>query len=244
MKTSSEAIDDVIGFLANALLLNSEKKPNGIISTEQLDNSKSEDIIVNSLPLMFRQIQRGVLNVNIFVPNVEIPKANKEFDRSQRNRVRLGEIERLVIDSFDETGCYDGFDFSLRLQQINTFPDTGNKHFINCRIEYLAINLQGVVLLPPPADGSNFPIIITQQPVAQNWHTGDTFFLEVDFIGEGTVTWRGSDDGGLTFPYLNGTGKSFTHANTGPFDNGTYRAEILYSGGIVFSDAVTVVVLP
>lgn len=138
MKTNSDANYELREFLETSLLFTDPNKPNGILSSDRLDNSEAEDVIVEPLPLNARQIQEGVLNVNIFVQNKKLD-FNGVIDRSQRDQKRLAYLERLLTDAFE--GGFWGTDYNFALQQTNIIKDGNYEHFINARIEYTAVNI-------------------------------------------------------------------------------------------------------
>jgi hypothetical protein len=144
MKTISEATTSLIEFLTSSPLMLDAQKPTGIISTDRLDNSVLEDVIIEALPLNIKQIQEGVININIFVKNLEfdLPGGGKDF--SQRDRVRLAYLERLVYDSFgvDENDAVYKYNYNFSLQQTQIYEDSNNFHYLNIRVQFIAINIQ------------------------------------------------------------------------------------------------------
>lgn len=137
-KTNSDANYALRQTLKESVLFTDPRKPNGILSTDRLDNSVLEDVIVNGLPLNFKQIQEGVLNVNIFVPN-KVLEFEKTVDRSQRDSERIAELESLMVELFDD-GIW-GYDYNFALQQSVVYEDTKDTHYINFRVEYVAVNI-------------------------------------------------------------------------------------------------------
>jgi hypothetical protein len=117
------------------------KKPNGkLCKYERPQNSVLEDVVVNSLTLGRDDVQEGVLNVNIYVPNLEL--VSNPSDRSQPNTARLlylstlgntalGEGEEI----WDETGNY-----TFNIQQDNVMQDENNQHYVSFRVEFYSQN--------------------------------------------------------------------------------------------------------
>lgn len=141
-KTNSDANYSLKAFL-NERLMSLPNKPSGILSNDRLDNSTLEDVIIEPLPLNFKQIQEGVLNVNIFVENLNFELGegvDKRNDTSQRNSGRIAEIERMLVDIFDADDVFQ-FDYNFSLQQTAVYPDGETAHYINARIEYTALSM-------------------------------------------------------------------------------------------------------
>lgn len=94
----------------------------------------SEFIVINSLTLQGRQRQRGVLNVNVHVKNLNIGS-----DNSQPNTERLKELSRDVINTLNQTWVEN------KLIDINEsggiFREDNGYHFVNIKINYTKYNL-------------------------------------------------------------------------------------------------------
>lgn len=138
-KTVSEAAYALREFLKNSVLFTDAKKPNGILAYDRLNNSELEDTIIEPLAMQVNQLQEGVLNVNIFVPNLSLNFGGK-IDRSQRDAARIKVLERLALNALESDNVF-GFDYNFNLQQVNVFEDSDDWHYINLRVEYTAINL-------------------------------------------------------------------------------------------------------
>jgi hypothetical protein len=135
-------------FLQSSVLFSDAKKPTGILALNRLDNSVAEDVIIEPLPMNFATLQDGVINVNLFVPNLQMTltgDTGKYIDKSQRNQKRINELDRLMLQSFtpdDESDDAIYFDsYSFTYQQSNVFQDTNFQHYLNVRIEFNAITL-------------------------------------------------------------------------------------------------------
>lgn len=102
------------------------------------DNSDKEDIVVNSLPINFEQVQQAVLNVNIHVPNLKL-NINGVQDNSQPDRVRLDTITDLVMTAVKD---HVGSDYWFFIQQQNVFPSENfMEHYSNIRIDFYSENI-------------------------------------------------------------------------------------------------------
>lgn len=107
-----------------------------ILKYNRTTDSNLEDIIINSLPVTNQKIQRGLINVNIHVPNLVLKIDGKE-DRSTPNVPRLRTLSRLVLDLFQERWGASK-DYLLEVERENIFPD-GSNHFSNIRISFYSL---------------------------------------------------------------------------------------------------------
>lgn len=146
----TDATYSMRAFLQNSVLFSDAKKPTGILALNRLDNSVAEDVIIEPLPMNFGILQSGVINVNLFVANLQLTltgDTGKYIDKSQRNQKRINELDKLMLQAFtpgDESESEDAiyFDgYSFTYQQSNVFPDTNYQHYLNVRIEFNAITL-------------------------------------------------------------------------------------------------------
>jgi hypothetical protein len=58
-------------------------------------NSDKEDVVINSLPINNSQMQSGVFNVNIHVPNLVL-NINGNIDTTQPNHERIKQLTALA----------------------------------------------------------------------------------------------------------------------------------------------------
>jgi hypothetical protein len=139
--TSIDALNVLFQTIMNSSLFTDVKKPNGKLCKFQRPlDSELEDVVINSLALTKDDVQEGVLNVNVFVPNLKFETNTN--DRSQPDTARIKYLARLANDSlgdgediWDENGKY-----CFRIQQDNVFEDENYQHYINFRIEFNLIN--------------------------------------------------------------------------------------------------------
>jgi hypothetical protein len=131
--TSLDALDILYTHL-NGTLLQAANKPNGVLRRFQRPlNSTAEDVILNALPMNRDQLQRAVLNVNIYVKNLAL-----SGDNTQPDGRRLKELATLANQCITEQW---GTGYQFNVQQDNVFEDANNQHYINLRVEFRAINL-------------------------------------------------------------------------------------------------------
>lgn len=134
MKQSIEAQEDVRVVLLNAgvddLLSGSIR-----LNMRKLGSTK-EDVVINTLYWDGDQVQSGILNVNIHVPNLagqtgENPTA---VDRTQPNIQRFQQIADLIIPALQG---YSGADFLLHIRQPGKLENYGTEWLYNIEVEYI-----------------------------------------------------------------------------------------------------------
>ena len=103
----------------------------------RLANSTKEDVVVNGLVLNNAQLQRGIINVNIHVPNISIPLSGGGFDNSQPNSVRINNLTNAVIPLLKDQW---GSDYNFDIEQITLITEDKSS-FNNIRIEFQSINI-------------------------------------------------------------------------------------------------------
>jgi hypothetical protein len=116
-------------FLTAAMLTGEVRKYN-----RSLD-SNAEDIVINSLPVNNNQLQSGIVNVNVHVPNIQDNGLTGQ-DNSQPNIKRIKEISDLVILALDNT--FGSF-YNCTVQQQNLIQDKDD-FFNNIRLQINSIN--------------------------------------------------------------------------------------------------------
>lgn len=104
---------------------------------ERPKNSVLEDIVINALPITNDQLQKGVFNVNIHIPNLENVVINGEADETQPNIVKLMTVNKVVVELLaDVVG--ESFHFSA---QNGGYPirDSDLTWYMNIRVDYYAV---------------------------------------------------------------------------------------------------------
>jgi hypothetical protein len=126
MKTQFDAINIVYQVINASTLkgaingtLNKLKRPTG---------SDKEDIVINSITMGDTNFQEGVLNVNIYVPNISAVKS------SLPNTARLAVLSSLAHTALEEVSG-DNYSFWISTQAIFEEKDI-NYHFVNVRLEF------------------------------------------------------------------------------------------------------------
>jgi len=136
--TSLEAVEIVYQHLKTSVLFTDLKKPNGgLYRFQRPTGSDREDVVVNSLTLNRNSIQQGVLNVNLFVPNLTLT-FNGQQDKSQPNIKRLAELSLLAEQALKVVKMPN---YTFRVQQDNLFPDENYQHYQSFRVSFNSINI-------------------------------------------------------------------------------------------------------
>lgn len=135
MKTTYKVVEILIGHL---VAIGIESEIDGDIYRVRPMNSKQSDIVVNALPIDNEQLQSGILNVNIHVPNLVV-NVNSVQDNSQPDTEKMEAITEKVIAAIDEV--WDA-DYSFHVQQQMVFEEPAfNEHYSNIRVEFNSENL-------------------------------------------------------------------------------------------------------
>lgn len=100
-------------------------------------NSTKEDIVVNSLPVSNQQLQKGVANVNVHVPDIIVTANGMQDKQPNHERLKALAIQAVDIlkDNWTATMNYD-----VQQQTLIRDAEAGD-HFINIRIEFFIQNL-------------------------------------------------------------------------------------------------------
>ncbi|KAA6441469.1 hypothetical protein FEM33_01670 [Dyadobacter flavalbus] len=128
MRTTAEAETIVYQFIKASAL--DEAVTGGVFKWKRPNDSKLEDIVINSLPVTVNSIQRMTVNVNIYVADVPYPGLN--FTTQDSGRIE--ELAGIAMNLFEEVqGQY--YDFRVETQSIFEEPDI-DQHYINFRLQF------------------------------------------------------------------------------------------------------------
>lgn len=107
MRTPQEIIDFLYEYLSNSDL----KKiiSGGIYPRKRPKNSDKEDIVIGGISFSGDSVQRGTINVNIYIPEISVNIKNEI--QTQPNGPRMREIEAVAIPLLRE--LYFGGDCSV-----------------------------------------------------------------------------------------------------------------------------------
>ena len=136
MKSNLTAVDIMFSHLKGSPL---ESAITGNIRKHRrIANSSKEDVVINSLALNNEQLQKGVLNVNIHVPNLSIPTESPQvMDTEYPNSERLNYLTSLSIPILKDKW---GTDYNFDIEQIHLITEEDSS-FNNIRITFYAINI-------------------------------------------------------------------------------------------------------
>lgn len=139
MITSLDAIDIIWQTLHGSSLASAVS--GGIYKLSRPVNSIKEDVVINSITLNSDQLQEGVLNVNIHVPNLSL-SIDGVVDNSQPNFSRLKTLTSIAVGILTDVWAVDG-NYNFNVQEPGNpieEPDI-NQHYSNIRIEFISVNL-------------------------------------------------------------------------------------------------------
>jgi len=131
-KTGGEIELDVFNLLVNSGL---KTALSGSVysSGARPANSTVEDAVVSFLTGLDGDIQTGIVNVNVYVPNVY---SGTKDGATVKNTSRCREIE-IVVNNIIQSNSMNG-DYLFELDKmIQTYEVVGlGQHFVNCRIKF------------------------------------------------------------------------------------------------------------
>lgn len=100
---------------------------------ERPDDSEKEDIVINTITLsQDSEPQKGVSNVNIHVPDIDVRIAGRT--QKKANRKRLKDLSTIVLEVLRAVNI-EGFRYWISLQTTIKVPEI-SQHFVNLRIEW------------------------------------------------------------------------------------------------------------
>ena len=99
-------------------------------------NSEKEDIIVKFLAGLDRQIQSGIVVLNIYVPD----KSVKALGRKAEDIKRIGQLQEL-LQSFIETNDSTEYDIESDVTPKTLEAEGIEQHFIYARIKFKRITV-------------------------------------------------------------------------------------------------------
>lgn len=111
----------------------------GLYKHRRPAGSQTEDVVINSLPINNVQLQTGIANVNIHVPNLTI-EASGVQDSKQPNSIRLQELAAIAIEALSDVWAGD-YNYDVQQQTLLEDEEAGD-YYINIRIEFYNINIK------------------------------------------------------------------------------------------------------
>ena len=135
MKTTLDLVD-VVWQLLNSSSLKGEIT-GGVYKLKRPLNSAKEDVVVNSLPVSNEQLQTAIVNVNVFVIDLEVGIEGEK--NTMLDIARLKQLAAMTVDILQDG--IDG-DYTWDVQQQTVIEDEGNdQHFVNIRLEFFISNI-------------------------------------------------------------------------------------------------------
>lgn len=132
VKTAGQIELDVFNLFREEIksfLINGEVFLRGAVPLNDMVTTVNEFAVVSFHVGTDADVQIGTLNINIYIPNIDIGKGQLVKDIS-----RCGEVESFMLNLVQN--AKSEYHFSLA-QTINTFAETEtNQHFVNIRIKY------------------------------------------------------------------------------------------------------------
>lgn len=141
MKTTLEAEDLIFSYVDTSSLKTEIATRGGeVFKGLRPINDRKEAVEVVALVVDNEQLQDGIVNVNVFVPNLVI-NVNNVQDDTQPDHARLKQLAIIGKGIFNDNFFASG-DYGFELQQQSVIRDEVSKqHYINFRIRFYSINL-------------------------------------------------------------------------------------------------------
>ena len=136
MKGVVQVIDDVYSVLKTSQLKTAVS--GSLYKMQRPDDSTKEDIVINSLPVVSGDVDECVVNVNVYVPDLQISIAGKPQTQPDFARMKqLTDIGKLALEE------YSSQSFRFFLDNVGVIREQSiNQHFINFRLSYGAFTNQ------------------------------------------------------------------------------------------------------
>lgn len=134
MKTDIDIKDDVYRAVADSTL---STAINGVVSkTLRPANSTSEDIVISVLASQNTEIQKAYVNVNVYVPDLDIPYSvnGETIVQKEENTKRLRTLCNIAKELFALI-IGDTYRITLDSQSVLA-SNTGEEHIINNKLLY------------------------------------------------------------------------------------------------------------
>jgi hypothetical protein len=110
----------------------------GLYKMKRPVNSTTEDAVINSLGMPGTQVQQGVVNLNIHLPNLSL-EINGKQDNSQPDFIRAQQLAALAIQQVQE---FYTEEYWFLFQQQNIIQSDDTEIIVNIRIEFYSINIK------------------------------------------------------------------------------------------------------
>ena len=131
MKTALTAQETIFQRLIQSGVKNTSAITGGIFKNRRPKDSQKEDIVVRALTMNAEQIQEGVINVNIHVPNLKLSS-----DSTQPDETRFKAITEIVLAALND---YRGFDYWFTIKVPGLLYPDGDNWFSNIQVEFTSL---------------------------------------------------------------------------------------------------------
>lgn len=142
MITSSEAVDILYLYLKGCELFSDSKKPTGeLCKGDRKENSKLEDVVINTLGLNRNPVQSGFIYLNLYVKNLDplrVPDIGN--GKNMRDTARLKYLSKLAqkVLEGDNGELWIGQDVCFEIES-DTIEEDGDMHYASFKIEFTTI---------------------------------------------------------------------------------------------------------
>lgn len=131
MKSTTDVIQLIYAYLISQGVKATVGLTGGIYWLRRPKSSIKEDIVISAVAMNAEQVQEGVFNINIHVPN--LPLAT---DDTQPNFARLDAIAAVLVPLLREVRINDWFFY---IDEPATPVPDGNGWFCNIRIKFYTL---------------------------------------------------------------------------------------------------------
>ncbi|MDR6734173.1 hypothetical protein [Sphingobacterium sp. 2149] len=142
MITSSEAVDILYLYLKGSELFSDPKKPTGeLCKGDRKENSKLEDVVINTLGLNRSPVQSGFIYLNLYVKNLDplrVPDIGS--GKNMRDTARLKYLSKLAqkVLEGDNGELWINQDVCFEIES-DTIEEDGDMHYASFKIEFTTI---------------------------------------------------------------------------------------------------------
>ena len=134
MKSTLEIIDILYQTLKTSSLKSAVN--GGLYKLARPDSSEKEDIVINCLPSDNFQMQTAVVNVNVYVKDLNVTiNGKRQFVPDTARMKALAALAITDLGSVDTDDYFYGIVSQGTLQE-----EVINQHFLNLRIEFTNVN--------------------------------------------------------------------------------------------------------
>lgn len=142
MITDSEAVDIMYLYLKGSELFTDAKKPNGrLCKGDRIEDSKLEDVVINSLGLNRNPVQSGYIYLNIYVKNLDplkVPDIGNGKNMRDSARLKYLSILAQKVLEGDNGELWLNQDVCFEVES-DAVEEDGDMHYASFKIEFTTI---------------------------------------------------------------------------------------------------------